>query len=375
MTLPITRLLALFLALLGLVGCELPTNGSNGPRAAAVTISPEQLNIAIGETLQLQVAVLGEDGLPLANPSIKWSVAAPAILTLIDEGLVQGNGEGETVVRATVGDSFGEAEVRVADALLLGEATLENQTDHSALMVSWLPVSEPQRFGGESTGYVATDIRGTYALPRLEDGDWVVTAEYPYYALARDTITVSEGRPAQPLRALHLTQQLAFEVVLERTEFAVDDTIWVAFKATNLTNDTLIVVSRTRPITYGGYALAEEGELVLVDGGDRGLAGYVFGGGGQPAFDGRVLPPGHTQLETAVYEIPSFNPIIELDWLFEAGVIEKGKTYQVFAGYVADWTYPVNFFGGDLNDNGLHNGFFTRSLYKRLVPALINIAE
>ncbi|MCH7498348.1 MAG: Ig-like domain-containing protein, partial [Candidatus Marinimicrobia bacterium] len=284
MTLRISRPLALLLALLGLVGCELPTNGSNGPQPAAVTISPDRLNIAIGETLQLQVTVLGEDGVPWANPSIKWSVAAPAILTLIGKGLVQGNNEGETVIRATVGDLYGEAEVRVADALLLGKATLENQTDHSALMVSWLPVGEPQRFGGEGTGYVATDSRGTYALPRLEEGGWVVTAEYPYYALERDTITVSEGRPAQPLRALHLTQQLAFEVVLERTEFAVDDTVWVAFKATNITSDTLIVVSRSRPITYQGYALAEEGEPVLLDLGDRGWAGYVFGGGGQPAF-------------------------------------------------------------------------------------------
>lgn len=340
-----------------------------------VEISISRLKIATGDTAWITATVHKGDSTISGGERIKWSIEDTTIITIADDGIIYTKKEGNTVIRASFEDVYDEVFVEVF--IFLGRVILENQVDHAAVMISWLRDDNKE-------DYLPTDSLGYYVIPQLEDGKWIVKAEYPYYGWQSDTIFVTNGKPQRMLKTLFLTQQLAFEVFLDKTEYSVNDTLWIQFTATNLTDYTLLIRSLNYPIHETGYAITENDEPLIIEStlSEGFVWGYTFYSAGFPALDYRILQPGETILEP--YRDTSSDEIyIDLMELYELGAIQKGKTYQIYAGYIGDRSYPWEYFTSLYahitpslyNPEAKHLKLFNYSLYKKLTPVSITVTD
>lgn len=362
------------------IGCsEIPddnNNYNNEYSAFKIDVLPDSINIATGDSLQLTVQVLNRDGILIEDYDIEWFIEDTTIVRMDTNLVLVGTKVGHTYLRASIDTLYDEIDITVYDRSLRGRVKLGNQTDHGGIMVGWLPLGEEYKYGGHNLDYVLTDSMGYYILPNLEDGEWVFTAEYPYYDRGRDTVKVVDGKPDRLIKDFFLTQLLSFEVILGKTEYTVDDTVWIKFKATNLTDSTLQFVSRSYRIWSGGVAIAKDTEPLMIELENGGRYGFIFQFTGQPAFDNRIFLPHQTIVEDASDAVSDYEKMyIELPWLYETGNLKIGETYEIYAGYVADWTYSWNYFRRVSLWEESRHGTMNFSLYKKLDPVLITIRQ
>ena len=349
------------------------------PAVPKLRISISRLKIATGDTARITATVLKGDSTIAEGEKIEWSVVDTTILTRADDGIIYTKKEGNTVIRASFEEVSEEVVVEVFN--FLGRVVLENQDDHAAVMISWFRNDDKE-------DYLPTDKLGYYVIPQLADGEWVVKAEYPYYAWQSDTIVVTNGKPQRMLKTLFLTQQLAFEVILDRIKYSVNDTLWIQFKATNLTDETLFIGSLNYPIHSIGYAITKNGKPLIIDSGTfanpQGFVwGYTFYSAGIPVLDHRILQPGETILEPYRRALSIDEMYIDLKALYDFGGMQKGKTYQIYAGYIGDRSYPWQYFTSlyaHINPSiygsePKHLKLFNYSLYKKLTPVSIIITH
>jgi len=83
-----------------------------GPTIAAVTISPADTNLLVGQTLQLTAEVRDAQGHQVTGRPIAWSTSAPNVVSVSASGLASGASEGEATITATVGGKSGQAKIR-----------------------------------------------------------------------------------------------------------------------------------------------------------------------------------------------------------------------------------------------------------------------
>ena len=334
-----------------------------------VMISLSRLKIATGDTAWITATVHIGDSTITGGERINWSVQDTTILAIADDGIINTKKEGNTVIRASFEEVYDEVIVEVFN--FLGRVKLENQVDHAAVKISWLR-------NDNEIDYLPTDSLGYYVIPQLEDGEWIIRAEYPYYAWQSDTIVVTNGKPQHMLKTLFLTQQLAFEVILPKTEYSIYDTLWIEFKATNLTDKILLIRSFSYPIHQVGYAITENEEPFVIEStlSEGFVWGYTFLSAGVPATDHRVFQPGETIIEPFRNDFLD-KMYIDLKELYELGAIQQGKMYQIYAGYIADRTYPWEYFTSlyaHITSKRKHLKLFNYSLYKKLTPFYITIS-
>lgn len=353
-------------------------NGDNQNRESVVSIDlrPDSIYMATGDSTQLSINVILSDDTYAEDHEITWYIEDTSIVRMDTNLVLVGVGAGHTVLQASIDTLFDAINIEIYDRSLRGRVRLQNQINHEAIMVGWLPLGEEYVYGGHNMDYVLTDSLGYYVLPYLEDGDWVFTIEYPYYSRGRDTVTVVDGKPVRPIRDFYLTQLLSFGVVLDKTEYSINDTIWVKFSATNLTDSTLRFISRNYRIWSDGYAMAQDAVPVIVDWHSGKQYGVVFHSTGAPAFDTRVFLPGQTIIEDAADANDVEKMSIPLPWFYEKGGLKIGETYEIYAGYIADWTYPHQYFWDVWYwDDEPRYRAMNLSLYKKLDPVLITITE
>ncbi len=89
------------------------------PVAASVTISPEEAEIAVGDSVQFEAAVLDSEEEEIDGLTVTWSLTDSTVASIDSTGLVIGLAEGETKVNASVGEVSGEAEVTVVNEIVL----------------------------------------------------------------------------------------------------------------------------------------------------------------------------------------------------------------------------------------------------------------
>ncbi|MBC8344898.1 MAG: Ig-like domain-containing protein [Candidatus Marinimicrobia bacterium] len=335
------------------------------PYAVAVEITPSDLTIISGEIFFLEVIVAYSDSSIDADLPIKWNVKDSSVLSIDDSGMVLGLQNGKTIVTATYEDISDEAHINVIDKRRTwGEAKLENQTDQNAIMISWLPLGEKQPEYRERERYIITDSLGAFAYPMLADGAWEFTAEYPYFSFVRDTITFKDGKPIDgTYKSLYLNQELSFEVVLEKTVFTLTDSIWVTFKATNLTDDTLYLLTAGGPIFHYGFAITKNAEPLWY---------YSLNYSGGSSFDGATFMPGETKLvDSRTSYWPRYDMVIDLKLLNKYNYVKVGESYNIYGAYIAEVNYPINFFNRETYEKRILNN----SLYKKLAPKIIKVEE
>lgn len=362
-----TLFLSTALWLSTVVGCEeaiiTPEEETVDPYAVAVEITPGDLTIISGESFLFEAIIINSDSSYDTGLSILWQAEDSSILSIDDKGSVLGLQDGKTKITASYEDLSGEVHVNVIDKRRAwGEARLENQTDQIAIMISWLPLGQEQKVGRARERYVITDSLGAFSYPLLADGEWVFTAEYPYYTFVRDTITFIDGQVKDgTYKPFYLNQELAFEVVLEKTVFTLTDSIWVTFKATNLTNDTIQLVTWSGPIYWRGFAITNNAKPLWYFNLNRSYSSF---------FGGETILPGETLLVDSYDDgYPGYNMVIDLNLLNKYNYIKAGETYEIYAGYVTNVNYPIQYFERDTYENRVLNN----SLYKKLTPQIIRI--
>ena len=87
--------------------------GVAAPPVDAVVVSPADVSVELGASVQLEASVRAEDGTPLPERPVTWSSAAEAVATVSGSGEVTGVSEGSTTVTATAGGVEGSASVTV----------------------------------------------------------------------------------------------------------------------------------------------------------------------------------------------------------------------------------------------------------------------
>lgn len=362
------KILCLLITLFIMITCD--KSPTDVDHVDSIELTPVELKIATGDTATISATLRNKAGDIIEDRPVSWSVQDTKIIEVTDGGKISAKKEGQTIIRAECAGVSAEATVHVFD--FLGQALLENQSNHEAIKISWqLPEDEE----GE---YIATDSLGYYVLPQLLDGKWIIKAEYPYYKGLADTIMVAEGKPARPLTKFTLLQQLKFEVILEKQQYSVNDTIWIEFEATNLTDKSLLILCYSYPIYCRGYAIVKDTEPIVGNKEQGYPFDYTFHESGFPYLDARDFAPGETKLEKSVMLNIDEQMFIFLKPLYQYGLINVGETYQIYAGYVPDIKYPWEYFVAPSYEYYSTNPYykiFNYSLYEKLEPVSIIITE
>ena len=89
---------------------------------------------------------------------------------------------------------------------------LQNQTDHSAIMVKLI----------EPDIYVLTDSTGAFAFDTLAVGSYILEAKYPYFRIEQITFEVKEGNICTPVD-IELRQQMQFWIEPAETTISMNN--------------------------------------------------------------------------------------------------------------------------------------------------------
>jgi len=344
-------------------GCE---RAPNQPDQDDITLElfPREIRLASNDTTRIHLTIKDASGKIVSDRVVKWNVNDSTIIRHLGNGLIRSLKEGQTLIQAEVEAKKINASVSVFD--FLGRAKLQNQTDHSAIKISYYELGATQ-----PPSYLPTDSSGFFILPRLNDGLWVIAVNYPYYKGMADTIKVVNGKPEVPLVPMLLHQQIDFEVILDKSTYSITDTVWMAFKATNLSSDSVLTIrTGTYPAFVSAVALTKQMTPVLASTWD-----YVILPMGQPAVDKRQFNPKQTILESPPHSYDRNKGLyIDLSKLYQDGAIKIGETYQVFAAYPASQSYPREYFAFPSSYGRIpYSQLFSWSLYKKLKYRTIKI--
>jgi uncharacterized membrane protein len=104
-----------------LAGCDDPAG--SGPAVAAVDVTAPDTRVAVGQTLQLGIAVRDAGGAELTGSRVAWSSSNEGVATVSAAGLVTGRAPGSATITATSGGKQDQVEVAVDPAV--ARVTLE----------------------------------------------------------------------------------------------------------------------------------------------------------------------------------------------------------------------------------------------------------
>ncbi|GMV03945.1 MAG: hypothetical protein AMXMBFR53_02270 [Gemmatimonadota bacterium] len=221
------------LAAAGLVACDGPTEVVT--EVGAVTVSPAQKALLVGDSVVLRADVRAPDGTPMEGVALAWTVSDTTVARATfqaNRAVVRAVKAGSVVVQAGAGGKNGRAELTVSEAP--GSPVAEVRLTPGAVVMS---VGEQRAFsaraydaaGGEITGLATTWVNDSPGVLALSDAG-VATAVAPGYgqvtakiegvsASVAVTVTAPEPAPAVLVvgagaSTLRAGQQVALRAVL-----------------------------------------------------------------------------------------------------------------------------------------------------------------
>ena len=185
------------LSLLHLASCGGGGESPTGPdvEVASVTVSPEQLNLGVGETQQLTATPRDQSGAPLAGRSTTWASSEQTVASVSSTGLVTAIGEGSATITASSGGKSGSASVAVifvpvaSVSVVPGELTL--LAGASQALTATLIDESGDPLTGRSIAWTTTE-----PLVATVSASGVVTAVGPGTATV---VATSEGKSGNAL--------------------------------------------------------------------------------------------------------------------------------------------------------------------------------
>jgi uncharacterized protein YjdB len=101
--------------LLVLVSCDSPASPNPRAPVAHLEVAPEQVDLAVGDTLRLHAMAFSEDRSPILDAEVSWWSADPSVVSVSATGLLTAAAAGRVNVRAESEDAQAVANVRVYD--------------------------------------------------------------------------------------------------------------------------------------------------------------------------------------------------------------------------------------------------------------------
>jgi uncharacterized protein YjdB len=104
--------------LLALAGCGTPPTGladpppSASPSVAQVVVKPQSVSLGVQDTVDLKATALDDQGNPIPDASISWSVSDTSVVSL-NNGKAKGKKTGSTTITASSGGKTGHSKVNV----------------------------------------------------------------------------------------------------------------------------------------------------------------------------------------------------------------------------------------------------------------------
>ncbi len=262
-------------------------------------------------------------------------------------------------------------EIEIAEALpqltffltaLQTRVTLENQSEHSGIMVELL----------ELDTFAVTDSTGKFILQNIPDGEYTMRAGYPYFSFAETKVLVQNGIIQTPVN-MELKQLLQFWVEpSETTLSALDLSTLTAYLFVKNITDTIV--------TIGGYSSPEIFVAFEPQGFDWPLdsvPNLCERRHGTFVNGDLTVAPGYSFLPSVT---KSFQRQIPMDW--GDSCFQRG-TYLLFLGYTDLSRFPRYFDSGRYlwNDSDPRQPVYeqmNKSLYKKqklFRPATILVTE
>ena len=104
----------LAVALLAACGStDASTDPAEPADVASVTVAPSSAELTVGETVELEVTVLDQDGNELTDREVNWSSDNARVAGVDSDGTVTASGEGDATITAAAGDVEGTAHITV----------------------------------------------------------------------------------------------------------------------------------------------------------------------------------------------------------------------------------------------------------------------
>ena len=217
--------------------------------------------------------------------------------------------------------------------ILTGRALLEDQWDHHLIRVELKPI-------GVS---MLTDGHGLFQLPeKLQEGNWTLTASYPYYQSVDQDFLVVNGTPDAQLETMDLQKAIEFSVTTNGSHFRIGSTVQVTMAVENVATKDVTLSSTKSPMA--AFAVRKNGQVIY----------------------GSLLPGLEDELVEVTLE-PGDTNYYEIEWTIDDPALESGE-YELFAILTTNATHP-DYFDASTEESEEFNS----SLYGKLAPAVIDI--
>jgi Big-like domain-containing protein/calcineurin-like phosphoesterase family protein len=133
------RVLLALPAIASLAACA----DSPGPSGYSISLAPEWVAVATGDSAQLTPTALDPQGYTPLSPSITWSSSNPTVAQVSITGMVRGLSAGTATIRAGYEDASDSAAVLVAPPVLVGAGDIaacgRTQQDSTAALLDTIP--------------------------------------------------------------------------------------------------------------------------------------------------------------------------------------------------------------------------------------------
>lgn len=155
--------------IVALVACDSPAAPGAGGEAVLIELTPEEMQLEVGDTVRVQAMPVDENGRPLLGREVRWVVGHSSVVEVSATGLVRAKQAGNTFVRAIAGYAVGTALVAVIDPdaplpviTALEPSSVVAGSDAVTLVV------RGQRFGEGSEILLGGDLAGTTRIGDTE---------------------------------------------------------------------------------------------------------------------------------------------------------------------------------------------------------------
>jgi hypothetical protein len=152
------------------VACDsAPSGPEAGREVAVVELTPGEMQLEVGDTLRVQAMPFDEDGEPIFGREVRWVVGHTSVIEVSSTGLVKAKTEGNTWVRAIVGDVLATAMVAVVDPNAPAPViTAIEPSSVEAGSSAFTLVVRGQNFGAGSDLLWGGDLLGTTRIGETE---------------------------------------------------------------------------------------------------------------------------------------------------------------------------------------------------------------
>ena len=134
------------------------------PRPTTVSVTPSEVRLVVGDSVQLAAEVLDQNGAVMANVSVSWTSSNAAVATVSTVGWVKALSAGSANITATSGEASENASINVSlPPPVVAEIALDYRSNLSymdTVTIEWMAIDQyGQIMSGVSVSQAPSQIQ------------------------------------------------------------------------------------------------------------------------------------------------------------------------------------------------------------------------